>query len=350
MIPYRHDVYQRARPQLGIPAGDVLPLTTAAPLELGWHPTLRGFASLYDAGQLSIVQGVGYPEPNRSHFESMDIWHTCQRKGERNREGLLGRYFSQLKQQHGPGAWGLHLGAEKQPLALAARDVAVPTIQRLDQFRLQLDRPETRAALQRGSVSSDSSDLLNFVQSTQQSALNISDRLTTRTGKTALRAGYPDTPLASKLSTAAELILSGLETRVYYVELDGFDTHAQQLSAHASLLKQLGDAAAAFIGDLQQAGGLDRVALLCFSEFGRRVAENASAGTDHGTAAPVFLAGGGIRPGLFGEHPSLDDLEAGDLRFQTDFRSVYSAILRQWLQIPAELVLAESYPPLELFA
>lgn len=350
VIPYRHEVYQRARPELRIPGSDVLPLAGAtAPLELGWHPALRGFASLYDAGQLSIVQGVGYPEPNRSHFESMDIWHTCQRKGERNREGWLGKYFSHLKQEAGSGAWGLHLGTEKQPLALAARDVAVPTIQRLEQFRLQLDRVETRVALQRGSVPSGSSELLDFVQTTQQSALSVSDRLTTKAGKAALRPGYPETPLANKLSTAAELILSGLETRVYYVELDGFDTHAQQLSAHAALLKQLGDAVAAFVGDLQQAGALDRVAVLCFSEFGRRVAENASAGTDHGTAAPVFLAGGGIRAGLWGEHPSLEDLDAGDLRFRIDFRAVYAAILQQWLGVAPELVLAGNYPPLQLF-
>jgi uncharacterized protein (DUF1501 family) len=160
---------------------------------------------------------------------------------------------------------------------------------------------------------------------------------------------YPESGLATKLKTVAQLIDSGLGTRVYYVTLDGFDTHAQQPAAHAALLSELGDAVSSFIKDTKHHGHGERVAVLAFSEFGRRVQENASDGTDHGAAAPMFLAGSNVRAGLIGDHPSLTDLEDGDLKFHTDFRQVYATVLESWLSWPSESVLGGRFKPVEAF-
>jgi uncharacterized protein (DUF1501 family) len=187
-------------------------------------------------------------------------------------------------------------------------------------------------------------ELLGFVQSSTTTALNVAQRLT-ESPSLAPAERFPQTDLGRKLGTIAQLIASGLQTRIYYVELAGFDTHARQRDAHAALLRQLGDAVAAFIDELDARGLGDRVLLMAFSEFGRRLAENASEGTDHGAAAPMFLAGRRVRPGLVGAHPSLTDLDQGDLRHHTDFRQVYAAALQEWLGCPSEPILGARYTP-----
>lgn len=346
VIPYRHDAYRKARPTLAQSADSVLKINQV----LGLHPVLNGFASLLEAGQLAIVQGVGYPDPNRSHFESMDIWHSCRRKQEARPEGWLGKMLSALPVAALAGTPALHLGGEKQPLALASQKVAVPTIRDLQQFRLDIARDEQLASLRRDAEQAQGAgELLDFIQSTEKSALQVSRQLERRKDYQP-STPYPDYPLGEKLRTVAQLIHSGLETRIYYVELDGFDTHSQQAPAHAGLLRQLGDSVHAFVQDLAEQKSLDRVTVLCFSEFGRRVAENASEGTDHGTAAPVFVCGSQIQSGVIGKLPSLDDLDAGDLKFHTDFRQVYAAVLKQWLKVPDQDILGKSYEPVRLFS
>jgi uncharacterized protein (DUF1501 family) len=228
----------------------------------------------------------------------------------------------------------------------------VPSVRALDRFRLETGGDDSRrkdAIALASAPRSSASDLLQFVQTRSTSALDVSSRLDAAVQNYKQAAAYPATPLAAKLKQVAQLIDAGLATRVYYVTLDGFDTHSNQAAAHGALLDQLGGALAAFASDLEAHGHFDRVMTLVFSEFGRRVAENASRGTDHGAAAPVFLVGSRVKSGLIGAAPRLDDLDDGDVKFETDFRSVYAAILERWLDWPATPILGSAFPPADLF-
>ena len=295
------------------------------------------------------MQGVGYPNPNRSHFESMDIWHTAHRQSERPPLGWLGRYLDEAAQQMGGDAAAMHLGAEIQPLALAARHVRAVSVQSLKRFRLQGADDDVRAATEAADaprrcgqwsagLRADQHDVGLFSQPPRRASV----------GHYKSDATYPSTELAQKLSTIAQLIDAGLETRIYYVTLDGFDTHANQAVPLSSLLRQLGDATQAFVDDLTQHQHAERVLLMTFSEFGRRVKENASKGTDHGAAAPMFLAGGRVKPGLIGAHPSLTDLSDGDLKHHTDFRQVYATVLEDWLGAKGPAILGQQFQTLPL--
>lgn len=351
-VPFKNELYREARPTLAVAEDDVLKIGG----ELGFHPAARGLADLLEDGRLGIVQGVGYPEPNRSHFESMDIWHSCRRKGEARSDGWLGRFLTATRKTAGQRKSGgdvaaVHLGPEKQPLALASQDVPVPSIKSLDRFRLNSDAALLRDAVAELAAAPTATDngLLDFVQASTQSALAASRRVEAAGKSYKPAVSYPESGLAQKLRTVAQLIDAGLQTRVYYVTLDGFDTHSQQAAAHAGLLRQFSDALAAFVGDLDAHGHGDRVATLAFSEFGRRLAENASEGTDHGAAAPLFVAGNLVRTGLIGEHPGLDDLLDGDVKFHTDFRQVYAGLLTDWLKVDSGPIVGMEYQPVALF-
>jgi uncharacterized protein (DUF1501 family) len=346
VVPYTHEIYKKNRTSLAIGEGAALKIADG----IGLHPSLTGMATLLENRQLAILQGVGYPNPNRSHFESMDIWHSARTAAAERTSGWLGRAFdaqaSRLAMAADPPA--LHLGEEVQPLALAARDVPTPSIRSLDQFKLETGGDNSRRALITAAAAaprSGESNLLKFIQTRETSALEVSRRLESSGQEYKTSVAYPGTGLAEKLKRIAQLIDAGLATRVYYVALDGFDTHSDQAGAHASLLTQVGGALAAFAEDLQLHGQLDRVLTLVFSEFGRRLDENASQGTDHGAAAPVFLVGNRVQPGLIGAHPKLDDLEDGDVKFHTDFRSVYATLLQDWLGWPAEPILGPGFSP-----
>jgi uncharacterized protein (DUF1501 family) len=348
VIPYKDDEYRKRRPKLAIAESDVLKIND----DFGFHPAMRGAADLLENAQLGIVQGVGYPQPNRSHFESMDIWHTCAFKHERRREGWLGRYLEQ-NPSDSRDVSAMHLGEEQQPLALAARDARVPSVPSLDRFRLQdIENPEVQQRIKALAEAerAASNDLLGFVQSNAVAAFAASERLEKVEQQPSESGVYPVSALAKKLQTVAQLIAAGLQTRVYYVTLDGFDTHSQQAAAHRALLEQWSGALNAFYKDLAARSLADRVLTFSFSEFGRRVQENASEGTDHGAAAPVFLAGTKVKPGLIGAFPSLTDLDDGDQKFHTDFRQVYAGILEQWLGCPSEQVLGTKYEPVSLLS
>ena len=347
VIPHADEAYRQARPVIGIPAADTLAVTP----EIGLHPSLRGLADLLEQGRLAIVQGVGYPDPNRSHFESMDIWHTCRLKGESRADGWLGRYLEAAKLGALQDPPALHLGSENQPLALMSREIRVPSIQSLEQFRLRgADRPEMVQAIRElSSVQRDSqNDLLGFVQSSTSSAIATSQRLESIGTSYKPSEGYPSSELGRKFETIARLVASNLKTKIYYLRIDGFDTHSNQPDVQAALLREVSESVSAFLRDANSQGFGDRLLVMCFSEFGRRVAENASDGTDHGTAGPVLLAGNQVRAGLIGEHPSLSDLDQGDLKYHTDFRQVYAALLEQWLAVPSEQVLGGVHDPLSL--
>lgn len=351
VVPFAEDAYYRDRPTLAIGRPQVLTIND----HCGFHPQLTGFAKLLEAGKLAVVQGVGYPNPNRSHFESMDIWHTAQRNEANRNTGWLGRYFDSARGQAGdrdPAA--MHFGAENQPLALAAEHVAVPSVRSIDRFRMKLaDDRELRQAVEQNVAAARpaTNDLLQFVQASAASALTTSKLVENAAANYQAAVEYPAFELAGKLKTIAQLIDAELTTPVYYVTLDGFDTHSTQAAAHAGLLRQLADSVHVFVEDISAHGHGDRVTVLSFSEFGRRVQENASQGTDHGAAAPVFLAGSHVKSGLIGAHPSLTDLDDGDVKHHTDFRRIYASLLQTWLGVPdPAAILGARYEPLGVFS
>lgn len=330
VVPFSHDAYRKARPKLAISAKEVHKINDA----IGLHPSAKGLSELLQANKLAIVQGVGYPNPNRSHFESMDIWQSCQRKGNPRSTGWLGRFLDATHKSTDIDAPAIHVGPERQPLALATEKVRVPSFATPESFKLRDGDSGMLGETIRNLTNRNESPadpLLGFVQSNTSSALATSDRIAAALREYRTPVKYPESALAKHLKTIAQLIDAELKTRIYYVELDGFDTHAQQPAAHAALLQQFGEGVRAFIDDVAHHGHADRTLVMSFSEFGRRVAENASQGTDHGAAAPMFLAGTRVRAGLVGSHPDLDDLEDGDVKFHTDFRQVYATLLERWL-------------------
>ncbi len=361
VIPYTDEAYYRARPQLAIQKSDALRVDA----ETGLHPELSGFSELLQDGLLSIVQGVGYENPNRSHFESMDIWHSCRRKSEPRADGWLGRFLELAEPVNATRSnqvAALHLGKNEQPLALRSQRVQIPSVQSVDQFRLtghqgdalrewvsRLTAPSASPSSAAG-LASSADDLLGFVQSSTSSALAASEQVDQALQDYQTGVDYPDSALGKQLLTIAQLIDSGIQARIYYVELDGFDTHAQQAATHANLLRQWSDAVTALVRDLERHGHGDRVCVLSFSEFGRRVAENASGGTDHGAAAPVVLAGGGVAAGVIGQPPNLEDLHDGDVKYQVDYRQVYATLVREWLGGDPVPVVGQDFETLPLFA
>ncbi|MCH8044875.1 MAG: DUF1501 domain-containing protein [Planctomycetes bacterium] len=348
VVPYADDAYGRNRFTLRIGKDQVRKIDDYA----GFHPAMEGFAKLLEDEKLAIVQGVGYENPNRSHFESMDIWHTARRKGQPRRVGWLGASLDAAARV-GPDVPAMHLGQGKQPLALASLKVNVPSIRSLESFcfRDGKDRALVGAIEQALTPKRDANnDLLQFLHGSTSAALASSRRIQEVLGRGKTTVQYPATKLAGKLRDVAQLIDADLGTRVYYVTLNGFDTHAAQNNAHAALLGELAGALTAFSEDLKSRGHDRRVLTLAFSEFGRRLRENASAGTDHGAAAPLFLIGPRVKPGLIGRHPSLTDLTSGDLKYHTDFRRVYATLLENWLGWKSAEVLGGKYKPLNVLA
>jgi uncharacterized protein (DUF1501 family) len=354
VVPYSDDAYRKHRSKLQIAAGSLHKVDD----HVGLHPALGGLAELLRKQQLAVVQSVGYPNPNRSHFESMAIWQTAALKPGIHTAGWLNRGVGQRSSAtEGDGA-AMHIGDRELPRALAGDALCVPSLTRLDQVVRRLGVPDCSgpsdqrvaidriASQPRGTPGSH----LQFVQRSQVVTYASSARIEEilRGRKTEGEAGYPDFDLAQRLKLVAQLIKVGLSTSIYYVQLEGFDTHQNQLGVHATLLQELGGSLSAFFEDLGRAGEAKRVILLVFSEFGRRLTENASRGTDHGTAAPVFLVGPNVRPGLHGPYPNLTDLEEGDPRYDVDFRRIYATLLDRWLNCPSQLVLGEGFPHLKI--
>ena len=357
VVPYGSREYYAARPSIAIggpgsprdQAGQALVLD--ADKGIGLHPNLTGLKELYDAGHAAILQGVGYPNPNRSHFTSMDIWHTGRTDGKGT--GWFGRYFDCTCKGTPLGEGEISIGPA--PLAMDGETQKPIAFESAEMFRwtgaeLHESLGDPYEAINRAGTpaGTDADSQLGFLTRTALDAQVASDRIRAAVGRTPL-VPYPASSLGNQLRTIASLIRDGMPTRVYYASIAGFDTHGGQLGTHAGLMRQLGDALRAFQADMTAQGNEGRVATLCFSEFGRRVAQNGSAGTDHGTAGPVLLVGGKVRPGLLGPHPSMTDLDQGDLRFTVDFRSVYAGILEDWLGTPAEQVLGKGFPKADLF-
>ena len=353
VVPYRDELYAKSRPKLGIPSSDVIKLDD----QLGLHPSLRSLEDRCSANRFTIVQGVGYPVPNRSHFESMDIWHSCHSKKDRTQSGWLGRWISEQNSNPTTDSTAIHLGSEPLPLACQERGVQVPSLSSLEQMRLKskvIDAQGLEMKSEKAASSEGSGSLLDFVSTSTVAALQVSERLEKILAQPDASGDFPKTAIGEKLRAVSRLILSGVKTRVYYVTLDGFDTHANQPDVHATLLRQWSEALSAFLSRLEQSGQQDRVLVMTFSEFGRRVSENASQGTDHGAAAPMFLAGPRLPKIIQGPNPDLSDLDDGDLKYKIDFRSVYAAVLDSWLGTDSRKALDGDYRSeaqhLELFS
>jgi uncharacterized protein (DUF1501 family) len=348
VVPYRDDLYHKARPRLHLVKERLHKIDD----HIGLHPSLEGLGKLLDARQLAVVQSVGYPNPNRSHFESMAIWHAARLNPEADTPGWLARTLDRRPVLPGRDAPAFHISQEALPQALAGSSRHVPSLASLEQFRRRLGVPEAvgaaaqRVALdqlaheERGSTGS----LLEFVERSTVISYASSARLEGLTQGHPGAAGYPEFyGLAQRLKLIAQLIKAGLTTSIYYTQLGGFDTHSNQLGIHDQLLREVGDSLRAFLDDLSKSGEGKRVLVLVFSEFGRRLHENASGGTDHGTAAPVFLLGQEVKAGAHGPYPNLKDLDDGDPKHAIDFRRVYATVLDQWLGCPSEAVLGKKF-------
>jgi uncharacterized protein (DUF1501 family) len=338
VVPFRQDAYYRLRPSISVAPGSVHKLDD----ETALHAELGDLAELYQQGDLAVVQGVGYPEPDRSHFRSMQVWHTADPRtsygagAERPESGWLGRIATELAAD-GVDMPALHLGTGDLPLALKTRAGFTPTVRDASGFQLATPLPGFEAARARMLAASASNEaptlatLRAAAASTYDAAARMEDLV--RTGGP---SAYPNHPLAERLALCAQLVAGGFGTRVFGLEHGGFDTHARQGPSHAALLRELGASLAAFQRDLRAKGAADRVVTLVFSEFGRRVDENASKGTDHGAAGPGFLMGSRVRGGLLGTRPNLEPLAGGgDLAYGVDFRSIYAALESEWLGVKA---------------
>jgi len=346
VIPYADDLYHKARPTLRQTKNDVIRLDD----HVGLHPAMRGFRPMWDQGQLAVVQGVGYPNPQRSHFESMDIWQSANPRGT-TANGWLGRTAVERGDDSG-GISILHIGPGRLPLAVTgAPGGGAVTVSGQDSFHLELGggqaaqqkvRRRLLDELAAPTGKAGENELVSFVQRQQVQTLTAVEQLRELLeGPNAVsRQG---SGLGQKIQLIAGLVAKGFGTRIFYVSLDGFDTHAFQGSPHSNLLAELANSVGAFFQALKATGHDRRVRLMTFSEFGRRVKENGSRGTDHGAASCLFVAGPSVRGGVVGQHPSLSDLDADDLKFHTDFRRLYATLLDGWLGCDSKAVLGGNW-------
>lgn len=357
VVPYADSSYNNARPQLRIRENEALDLGQG----IGLNPALKPIHDMIGQGNAAVINGVGYPNPNRSHFKSMDIWHSAQTDEKDQRgKGWVGKALDTAypldRKGNAPDKAAMacvSLG-NAAPMAVQGEHVKPVSFQNPEMFRwtgrdihaavndgyeniTQTDKPKT-----------DPSDPLAFIHRTSLDAEVASEKVRNAVkGRPETR--FPTTPLGRQLESVAKMIRAELPTRVYYVNLGGFDTHAAQLNKHTQLLTQFAGAMSAFYAELKKTGHDGRVVSIAFSEFGRRLRQNASAGTDHGVAGPCFVFGPSVAAGMHGSYPSLTDLDKGDLIHTTDFRSVYADILENWMAIDSKRALGGNFKPVGLF-
>ena len=330
VIPYRNDLYYKARPKLGIAKDKVLTLTD----EVGLNPALKGLKELYDDGSLSVLNNVGYPNPDRSHFRSMDIWHTASNSNEYWTSGWMGRYLdSQCK------------GCDKPTqaieiddiLSLALKGEEIKGIAVKDPRRLYGTANEKFFRdIMKNHTDEAGEQPADYLYKTMAETLSSADYIFKQSRMHPTNAVYPTTNLGNSLKT--------INTKVYYVSLGSFDTHINQEGQQNRLFTEMNDAIKAFVKDLKEQHRFDDVLLFSFSEFGRRVEQNASNGTDHGTANNMFMISGGLKQkGILNPMPDLSDLNEGDLKYNVDFKNVYATILNKWLKADDKSILMKQY-------
>lgn len=313
-IPYENPLYYDLRTKIAIGKDAVI----AKNKGMAFHPALKDFAQMQQNGDLTILQNVGYPEPNRSHFRSQEIWQTATDSNKYLNEGWLGRYLDLQCKDHQPTA-GINIDSIDN-LALKGVEPNAITVKDPNRFKVRNDNEEN--------VKLSDNPQLDFVRKIANSVTEGSDDIQKALTKSTSENSYPKTGLSKNLEWIARLIKGNLNSKVYYTSLGGFDTHDNQLAIHERKLTELNDAIFSFYQDLKKAQLLQNVTIVVFSEFGRRVKDNGN-GTDHGTAAPMFIIGGNNKGTIIGKNPNLSDLDNGDLKYETDFRSVYATLLKQ---------------------
>ncbi|HET8679183.1 MAG TPA: DUF1501 domain-containing protein [bacterium] len=349
VVPFTQDAYYRVRPTLAVPQKDVIQLTN----NIGLHPGLAKAKGLYDKGLMAIIQGVGYPNPSMSHFKSMEIWHTADPEGRVVQYGWIGRYFDSKCPGCEQPTVGVNIGPA-MPLAMRAASGTGVTLETPESFQWMPTfagigpREEFELFQYLNAPAPNEPGIIDFLRHTAMNAYVSSERVRDAVSKYRGGIDYPNTRFGYGMKLIAQMIAGKLPTRVYFASLHGFDTHASQKGVHDRLLAELGTVVDAFIRDLDAQGNADRVLVMAFSEFGRRVAENGSAGTDHGTAAPMFVFGKGLKGGLYGDYPSLTNLEPsgpakGELKHTIDFRTVYATVLDRWLGADPKVVLGSDF-------
>ncbi|MGA0555831.1 DUF1501 domain-containing protein [Larkinella sp. VNQ87] len=341
VVPFRNDIYYRERPTLAIAPDKVLKLND----EIGFNPALKALKGLYDDGLVTVVNNVGYPNPDRSHFRSMDIWQTASDADQYLSTGWLGRYLDANCVGHDCLA---HRAIEvDDTLSLALKGQHLNGLALLDPKKLH---NQTRSGLVRDLAKpkpADEHSNVAYLYKTLAETASSADYIYDKSKASHRQFPYPNSELGNRLKTVSELILAGVNTNVFYISISGFDTHINQPGQQERLLRQYAEAVAAFTNDLKANGKLNEVLLMTFSEFGRRVRQNASNGTDHGTANNLFLIGGGLTPGrVFNEAPNLTNLDEGDLKHTVDFRSIYATLLRDWLKVDDVAVLGRKFETL----
>ena len=375
VVPYASDFYHKARPKIGLSAPQVLDLNG----EVGFHGAMKSFKELYDSGNLAVVQGVGYPNPNRSHFRSTEIWQTASDADKIEKYGWLGRYFDNACAGADPTV-GVTIG-NQLPEAFFARTPKGICFNNPQSYRFMSNGGSTEESYKKlnelemssptpdggpgmtpeensgGSISSLAAGMpmqggsaVDFISRTALDAQMSSDQVRSIAARVQNQAAYPGSQLGNSLKLVAKLIGGGLPTRIYYVSQGGYDTHTNQLGTQQRLLGDLADSTKAFVTDMKAQGNLPRVLVMTFSEFGRRVSENANGGTDHGAAAPMFIVGNQVKAGLLGKYPSLapSDLYQGDIKYNVDFRNVYASVLENWLKTKSAPILGKQFEPLAL--
>ncbi len=342
VIPVRNDIYYKLRPSLSIRKGQTAVLTD----EVSLHPALTTFKALYDEGNLAILNNVGYPNPDRSHFRSMDIWQSASQSNQYWNTGWVGRY---LDAQCSGCAHPTQALEVDDVLSLAMKGEKNNAIAVKDPRRLfgTANDKFFREVLKNHPADHADEKPVEYLYKTLGETLSSADYIFKQSRLHPTGASYPATELGNGLKTIASLIFSDINTKVYYISLGSFDTHVGQDNQQTRLFTQLDEAIKAFTGDLKKNGRMDDVLLFTFSEFGRRVAQNASNGTDHGTANNMFLISGGLKQkGILNELPDLTNLNEGDLRYKVDFKNVYATVLQKWLQADADAILGAHYDTL----
>ena len=342
VIPYRNDLYYSNRPRLGIQRNAALTLTD----EAGLHPSLTAFKELYDDGSLGIFNSVGYPNPDKSHFRSMDIWHTASDSKDYWNTGWVGRYLdAQCK------------GCDKPTQALEIDDVLSLALKG-DQIKgLALEDPRrlyntSQERYFKEILAQHKNDAheqpVDYLYKTMAETISSADYIFKQSKQHPSSEAYPNSDLGKGLKTIASLIFSEINTKVYYISLGSFDTHINQEAQQKRLFTDLNDSVKAFVKDLKANNRFNDVLLFTFSEFGRRVAQNASNGTDHGKANNMFFIGGGLKQqGIYNPLPDLTNLDDGDVKFQLDFKQVYATVLNKWLGADADAILKQQIKPLD---
>ena len=347
VVPYGDPAYYRARPRLGIRESEVIKASSG----FGFHPAMVGFERLYKDGLLGVVHGCGYDHPSLSHFSSMGFWHTGVPNGGESL-GWLGRLADHTYDPHTHNMI-VNIGTA-QSLAVRSGQHSPLVFDDPSRFRREGSDDEKHAIQAMSQTKASGNATLEFLASTAQNAAESSDFVRQAAGSYHTPVDYGvGGGLGGNLQRVASLIAAGMPTRIYYVSYQGnsFDTHVQQADLHSRLLMYTADAIRGFVEDMKRIGKDDQVAMMVFTEFGRRVEENGSLGTDHGTATPMFIVGKGVKGGFYGQHPSLTDLDDGNMKMTTDFRRVYATMIKEWLGYDdVAAVLKTRFDTLQAFA